>query len=375
MGMGQISRETIDNIKNSNDIVDLAFESGHITSNSSIEVRGNCPSGHASTSKQCCLYSRKSNQFHCFNCSLHGDSIEYTAITRFNSNSKLAFVDAVKYLAERKNIPLANEISQQVAEKYHEKKRVIECLTTVAEIYHQNILQDNKWIDWLQKKYGFNLETIKRFKIGYSNNEKNMGLYKLAIDKGFSRSEILGTGLFKPIDKNTQYSFFDNRIVFPYLDNTSCRYMIGRRTEVTPDNKFESQKFKKLPVFNLEKNNFISEAINNRFVFNQNEIYRSDEIIITEGVADCISLTQNGFASISPVTVKFSKADAENILNLLSKNQEIYICNDNEINESGSDGARAMATELTKAGFVVKMIELPLQKEQIYARSEYYRLK
>ena len=44
-------------------------------------------------------------------------------------------------------------------------------------------------------------------------------------------------------------------------------------------------------------------------IFNTDSLNVTEELFITEGVADCISIAQAGYSCISPVTVRFKKED------------------------------------------------------------------
>ena len=65
------------------------------------------------------------------------------------------------------------------------------------------------------------------------------------------------------------------------------------------------------------------------------------------------------FPCISPVTTKFREEDYPKLLKLTEKLKTVYICNDNEVNESGLKGALKTAEVLEGAGIETRLIQLP----------------
>lgn len=115
---------------------------------------------------------------------------------------------------------------------------------------------------------------------------------------------------------------------------------------------------------------YIAPGIQNDTIFNQDVLFKAKDVIITEGITDCIAFHQYGFSAISPVTVRFRKKDADVIERLLRKDQTIYMSNDNDFNAAGEDGAFDTAVALSLKGFTVKMITIPLEEKQKNARNK-----
>ena len=81
------------------------------------------------------------------------------------------------------------------------------------------------------------------------------------------------------------YAFFRGRIVFPYWKQGRAVYMIGRKTPWTPDSKYETGKYKKLPTHS-KKRPYVSTAIRNGVFYNEDCLAgERSEVVITEGVA------------------------------------------------------------------------------------------
>lgn len=236
----------------------------------------------------------------------------------------------------------SQEELQKIAEQRNLNKRRIEVLTTASTLFQEALTPEIK--EQIKKERGWSEETIKKFKIGYSIK----GLKQKLIEKGFREEEIIG-GLISEKD----YEYFQNRIMFPYYNANRCIYFIGRQTKDTPKDEYNQAKYIKL------KKDYVENPI-----FNTDSLKNSEELFITEGIADCISLDQTGFACISPVTTQFKKKDFPLLLKY-AHNKTTYIANDNEDNRAGEEGATATAIYLFKNGIAnVQIITIPKPEDR-----------
>ncbi len=274
------------------------------------------------------------------------------------SYRKMIFKEALSYLSRRVNIPLPNmseEERQHQEQIYHDRKEIYPLLQAAAMFYHSQITEDHR--RHILDKWGLTSETIDKLLIGYAPPGGHT-LFKTMQTKGYTRELLLKSGLFLGIKKEIPFDFFQGRYIFPYWNNHSVVYFIGRKTDQTPVNEFETYKYKKLPVHS-ERHEFISPVISNEWFYGEDEIIGAKEILLTEGVTDCCSANQNNIPCISPVTVQFSKKDYPKILRLCQKAEKTSICNDNEKGAVGIKGALTTAKFLDSKGIQVKIVTLP----------------
>lgn len=284
---------------------------------------------------------------YCFssNCNKWGDI--YDVIQAKENCSKF---EALKKAAELAGIEIkfdtkTNEELVKLAEEKEKIKRRTEVLTAATEIFHKNL--NDKHRKALKKERGWSDETINEFKIGFSVP----GIKNKLINKGFKEEDIVG-GLVS--DKGFEY--FKGRFMFPYIKGNKTAYFIGRETKETPKDDLMKGKYIKL------KSNYLENPI-----FNTDHLNKSQELFITEGIADCISLHQAGFSCISPVTVRFKKEDFPKLLKY-AKNREVYIANDNETSDEGMEGALATAKYLFEnevSNVQIIVIPKPKAKDKI----------
>ncbi len=240
-------------------------------------------------------------------------------------------------------ISLGDKTSDELNQMKRERElglRRVECLTAATEIFHKNLSSEKR--EEIKLERGWTDKTIDKFKIGYSKRNIRSDLQKL----GFTDSEIEGGVSVSSFD------FFNERIVFPYQKNNKTFYMIGRKTDKTPDNKWEQGKFKKL------KKDYLENPI-----FNTDSLKKDEQLFITEGMPDAISIDQAGYPCISPITIRFKKSDFPKLLKY-SAGKDVYIANDNEENNSGQDGSTATAKYLFENGIAnVQIITIPKPKK------------
>ncbi len=331
-----------------------------------------CPV-HASQSHTPLHVNVKEGTFYCFGCGVGGDLIQLVEFIRFKKTTKGkrgkmpdSHRQARDYLGGLIGLqPLSD------CQKNAEESRVLDCLTAIADHYHQCLLDSSKHLEGLKSHYGLTDETISKFRVGWANNLKTR---KHLHSLGFTDDDMLSTGAFTYDDRqNAPTAIFKNRYTFPYLNHGRVVYMIGRITEESPDwEQKKSRKYIKLPIHNKRKHSFISPSIKNTWLFNEDVLDQRPHFVIeTEGVTDAISLIQARFPVISPVTVQIPRADRRRIVRKLkTANVPVYIANDYEASRVGGDRAEDLAKDLTTQGIQVHIVTLPLDEEQAEACEE-----
>lgn len=348
-------RDVVNEIKDRISITDISSDYGFNLDNKGSYYQGECKFHNSKGKNDFITYDDKN--FYCFGCGAKGDVISFVM-----QAEKLGFIDAVKKLATRFNVPLKKYSSEELKEMERarqERQLLQNVLTDAAEFFHSQI--DSVKIDGLSireilnKERGFYDHTIHKYRIGYADTNNNVVEHLL---KKYSREDLLLSGLFIPYEDKL-FCLFKGRIVFPYLKNNEVVYMIARKTELTPKNKFEEAKYIKLRVYN-DSRPYISKHLRNDHLFNTDSLGK-DYVLITEGITDCISLDQAGFPCISPVTIRFRKRDLENLLKICKRLDKVYLINDNEANKMGTEGSIDTASYLFRNSIdQVRVCTIPL---------------
>ncbi len=365
------------------DIGEIAHEMlpERITQESKQGLLCNCPN-HQSQSQRSLHIMPDKQGWYCFGCGKGGDVLQLVEFVQSgqvtvgkNGTMPESHRKARNFLADRAGVPQlasfglsTDELAKTEANRFFEI-RVKEALSALAKLYHARLKEQPEVVEWLKEKYAISDETIDNLLIGYADNEADT--IKALTKEGFTLRELSATGAFKVTHQDKIFPFFERRLVFPYWSRGQVVFMIGRKTPWTSDERWEQAKYRKLMVHNKHISRHIASFINNSILYNEDLLLtKPEQVIITEGVTDCISLMQLGLPVISPVTVRIRENDWRRLLTKLNKVETVYICQDNEVSQAGLKGAMESAKVLTKHGIETRLITLPLGETQVAARQK-----
>lgn len=276
--MIRYSDELIEEIKNSNDIVDVI--SGYVTlKRSGRNFFGLCPF-HKEKSPSFAVSPDK-QIFHCFGCGAGGNVIHFVS-----KIENINFKETLELLASRVNIELPTLDNGEDDKTARLKSRVYEINQIAAEFYHENLYKpSSKTAQEYIKKRKLDNRTLKAFLIGYAGNFDE--LYRLLKEKGYTEEEMLASSLIKKTQDGKFMDSFRKRLMFPIQDVRDRVIAFGGR--VLDDSKPK--------YINSPENIVYSKG---RHLFGLNVAKRHDikQIIIVEGYMDAISLYQRGITNV-----------------------------------------------------------------------------
>ncbi|MDP8236985.1 MAG: CHC2 zinc finger domain-containing protein, partial [Candidatus Erginobacter occultus] len=306
-------RSQIERIREANDIVEVVSE--HLTLD-----RGNkalCPFHDEKTPSF--HVNQKGQYFKCFGCGVGGDVFKFIELIR-----GVPFMDALGHLAARAGVPL-EEISPDELFRIKEKRQAEDVLAAAADFYHARLTQAAR--DYLYKR-GLTDETIVRFKIGFAAGGL---LDHLTRERDFPIEACLRAGVVKKTNGGKGGDYFRDRVIFPNIVRGRVVHLSGRTL------RDSEPRYLHLP----------GEI---RFFFNE-EALRSSEVIITEGILDCLPAVQAGFACAAIYgTSRFKEDD----LPRLSAAATVYLCLDGD--KAGRTAASRIASLI---GERVRVVSLP----------------
>ena len=277
--MARYSDEIIDDVRQSNDIVDVISQYVRLK-RSGRNYFGLCPF-HNEKSPSFSVSPEK-QIFHCFGCGVGGNV--FTFLTKIEG---INFVEAVQLLAERANIQLPTLENNVDSAKEALKAKVYKVNEFTAKYYHENLYRpESKMAQEYIKKRKLSNETLKAFQIGFSG--KFDELYKELKKQGFEEREILESGL---VNKNERGQFIDryrNRLMFPICDVRGRVIAFGGR--VLDDSKPK--------YINSPENVVYSKG---RHLYGLNVAKKYDikkRLLIVEGYMDVVSLHQRDIHNV-----------------------------------------------------------------------------
>ena len=277
--MARYSDEIIDDVRQSNDIVDVISQYVRLK-RSGRNYFGLCPF-HNEKSPSFSVSPEK-QIFHCFGCGVGGNV--FTFLTKIEG---INFVEAVQLLAERANIQLPTLENNVDSAKEALKAKVYKVNEFTAKYYHENLYRpESKMAQEYIKKRKLSNETLKAFQIGFSG--KFDELYRELKKQGFEDREILESGLVNKNERGQYIDRYRNRLMFPICDARGRVIAFGGR--VLDDSKPK--------YINSPENIVYSKG---RHLYGLNVAKKYDikkRLLIVEGYMDVVSLHQRDIHNV-----------------------------------------------------------------------------
>ncbi len=280
--MAKISEHTIEQVRSSADIVDVVSDYVDLKKRGR-NFFGLCPFHSEKTASF--SVNQDKQIYHCFGCSAGGGSIHFVM-----QMEKLEFLDAVKHLAEKYNLKIQydghsgrKQISGQL-EEIHE---------IAKEHFHQNLLSPTgkKVLAHLVDR-GLSQDTIKKFKLGYSQSDWQ-GLLNIVRKHDFSSEAILQSGLFIDSEKG-YFDRFRGRIMFP-IHNAMGKTVAFAGRVFESDDPAKYVNSPETPIYHKSKILYGLWAV-------RNQLRETNAIIIVEGYFDYLQLYQAGLRNVLAVS-------------------------------------------------------------------------
>ena len=269
-------QQVTEEIKNRLDIVDVISKfvvlkkSGH-------NYSGLCPFHNEKTPSFTVTPSRQI--FKCFGCGEGGDVLAF--LMKINNQS---FVEVVAEQAEILGIELPKASSGKDVKEYKkEKERLLEAVKFSMEFYHNNLLKNEKALEYLEKR-GVSEIAIGSFFLGLAPNS-NFELKNYLKDYGFTNDEMYKAGLL--YEKNGDFlDRFKNRLIIPIMDVNNSPIAFGARAIIDGQNP----KYLNSPDSSIYNKSSVLFGLNRA----KDAIKEEDGVIIMEGYFDVISAQVNG---------------------------------------------------------------------------------
>ena len=272
----RFSREFLDKLKENVDLVDLASEYTELHKAGPFLYMGHCPHPKHNDSDASFRINTKTNTWCCYGC--HSDKknkndgnygSDCIAFIEWINDGKMSWIDCIKYLAEKINLPLPVEKHEKQYEtNYKLMNKFVRGMTDEAyEYLEERDLSQNE---------------IEQWKIGFDKNENRI--------------------VFPLIDSYNNVLGFNKRLVCKETKGISKKYIHSSDSEI----------FKKA-----------------NFLYGLNNIDNSfDYVILSEGVFDVILARKYGLKN---TVCALGTTLSDHQFELLAKlNKEVIVINDND---------------------------------------------
>lgn len=344
--MGQISKETIDRVRQATDIVEL-IQSYIPVKRAGSAYKANCPFHNEKTPSFTINPLRQS--FHCFGCGKGGDAIAFV-----RDYENLPFTDAVKRLAQRAGIHVVEDAYDPEEEKNRKSRgRLLDVLRETAEFLHGRLMRDPaaEHARGYMKSRGFGAEMARRWSVGWM--PRNGGEFLAwAKEKKFTGRELFDTGMAglrnEENPREGLYARFTDRLMFPIRNEIGDVIgFSGRKLrEEQAGGKYVNSP--ETPVFHKSRVLFALDRA-------KRPILTEKSALLCEGQLDVIACHEAGVEHAIATQGTALTEDHARLIKRFTKN--VVLCYD-------SDGAGLAATEkafriLAPQGLAVRVAGMP----------------
>lgn len=336
--MPRLSQETINEIRQKADIVDIVKEYIPLTQKGK-NYFGVCPF-HQDHSPSMSV-SRERQLFKCFSCGMAGNVFKFVS-----EYENISYLEAVAKVAGKVGMPITITKTYTPVQKYQEEYE----LMNLANLFYENNLNTEKGLPAKSylKNRGLNDEMIKDFNIGLSF--ANNSLFEFFQKKNISPAKLVELGLLNQVDLNYQ-DVFRNRILFP-IHNDEGRVVgfTGRVYESDSTPKYLNSRETKL----FRKGNILFNYHRAR-----DAVRLAKRVILVEGNMDAIRMYASGFKNTIALMGTSLTHDQIVLLKKLRVPVILMLDNDN----AGELATYQVGLELEKEEFELEVVRLSGKKD------------
>lgn len=335
-----ITQDSIDAVLRISDIVSVVSDYVKLEKRGS-EYWGCCPFHNEKTPSFHVVPEK--NMYYCFGCHAGGSAVKF-----IEEMEKVSYPEAIKFLAKKNGIELQYTDQGVQTEKVDNTKDLyIDLYNRVSTTFHYYLLnrEEGKFaLDYIKNR-GITLETIEKFKLGYSPANRRW-LKAFLVSKNFSNDFLSKSGLFST--KYPDIAFFSDRLMFPIFDRRGQVVAFGGRflrgdAEKSPKylNSSDMIQYKKGET--LYAFNFAKQAIR-----------QQKKVIFCEGYMDCIAYHQcNIQYAVAPLGTALTEEQINLVKGFVS---EILLSFDSD--SAGQNATWRAIKMCRKMGITVRIIQL-----------------
>lgn len=215
--------------------------------------------------------------YKCFGCGASGDAVQFII-----EHESFTFPEAIRYLANKYNVPLQDDSS---TEEYSHRDNLFSVTTFAQNFYQDYLRSNNEGLQYLINR-GFTDETIKKFSLGLAPDRWD----GLITSSNHSQELLEKSGLIIN-NENKVYDRFRDRIIFPIHNLTGRTVAFGARILKTDTKTPKYLNSPETEIYSKSKNLYgIYQA--------KRAISTHDSCFLVEGYTDVLSLHQAGIKNV-----------------------------------------------------------------------------
>ncbi len=226
--------------------------------------------------------------FHCFGCKQGGDVFAF-----WMAYHSLSFPEALRDLAERYNVQLPEKQFSAEEKKKADYRETLYKVNELAAIYFQKELahpvRGKPGRDYFKRR-SISHGIIEEFHLGYAPKGWD-GLKQFLLSRKVSPETALAAGVLKRSDKGHYYDLFRERVMFPIMDLTQKKRVIGFGGRVLDDALPKYVNTPETPLFHKGTCLYGFDA-------SRKAIRETGRAIVVEGYMDCLALRKHGLKEV-----------------------------------------------------------------------------
>jgi DNA primase len=338
-----ISRNTIEEIRNRLDIVDVI--SDFVTlKKSGQNYKALSPFSNEKTASFFVVPAK--GIFKDFSSGKGGD-----AITFVMEHEKMSYAESLRYLAKKYGVEIREDRQSDESKAALSEREGLYILMNFAKDYYHTQLQTNEegisiGLSYFRER-GFNDRTLDKFELGYAlNGWENFS--EEAIAKGYSKELLEKTGLIVKKEDGSTYDRFRGRVIFPVHNISGKVIAFGARMLGKDKNQ---PKYINSPETEIYHKSDVLYGLYQ----GKNAIRQHDVCYLVEGYTDVISLHQ---ADVQNVVASSGTALTENQIKLIRRfTENITVLFDGDA--AGIKAALRGIDMILKGGLNVRVVLFP----------------
>jgi len=232
--------------------------------------------------------SQDKQMFHCFGCKQGGDVFAF-----WMAYHSLSFPEALRDLAERYNVQLPEKHFSAEEKKKADYRETLYKVNELAAIFFQKELahpvRGKSGRDYFKRR-SISHGIIEEFHLGYAPKGWD-GLKQFLLSRKVSLETALAAGVLKRSDKGHYYDLFRERVMFPIMDLTQKKRVIGFGGRVLDDTLPKYVNTPETPLFHKGTCLYGFDA-------SRKAIRETGRAIVVEGYMDCLALRKHGLKEV-----------------------------------------------------------------------------
>jgi DNA primase len=338
-----ISRETIDEVKNRVDIVDVVSDFVSLKK-SGQNYKALSPFANEKTPSFFVVPSK--GIFKDFSSGKGGD-----AFTFVMEHEKLSYAETIRYLAKKYGVEIKEDKLSDENRAEQSEREGLYILMNFAKDFYKNILLTHEegrsiGLSYFRER-GFNDRTIEKFELGYAL-EGWENFSKEAMSKGYNKELLEKTGLVVKKEDGSSYDRFRGRVIFPVHNISGKVLAFGARMMGKDKNQ---PKYINSPETEIYHKSDVLYGLYQ----GKNAIRNKENCYLVEGYTDVISMHQ---ADVENVVASSGTALTEGQIRLIHRfTENVTVLFDGD--SAGIKAALRGIDMILKGGLNVRVVLFP----------------